>query len=180
MTTPDNPDAGAENAQDELTAPPEDAVPADASTGQPEPPAESDTQATDTPPEPPAAESGERKLRKRAQTAEAERDRLREQVAGYQRREVEALAGSTLADPRDIWAGGVTLPECLTDDGDLDPERVTAAVAKVVDAHPHWKVQLPDAAAPASAVTSDGNPHDETDQEQAASWQEAFRQAAQR
>ena len=42
--------------------------------------------------------------------SEAERDRLRATVEGYQRAEVERLAAAKLHDGADVWRHGVTPP----------------------------------------------------------------------
>lgn len=44
----------------------------------------------------------------------------------------------TLADPADLWHGGVAVADLLDDNGDVDPAKVTAAVANVIAAHPSW------------------------------------------
>jgi hypothetical protein len=76
---------------------------------------------------------------------EAERDRLREQVAAFQRAEVERMAADVLADGSDLWRhDGIELAALLGDDGAPDAERVAKAVAAVGEAHPAWRRASPD------------------------------------
>ena len=67
----------------------------------------------------------------RAQVAE-----LTERVTRMQRTEVERQAAG-LHDPGDLWTAGVDLGELLTEDGDVDPERVAEAVAALADSKPY-------------------------------------------
>jgi hypothetical protein len=144
--------------------------------------------ATDTPPEetPPAAEesepepetphSREARYRQQLRTVEAERDQLRDRLERHDRAEVERLAEGKLADPADVWRGGVELADLLDDSGELDPDLIGAAISKVIAEHPHWQRGKISPAAPASAVTSDGNPHDDP-RSAPASWQKVFQKA---
>lgn len=107
-----------------------------------------DTEAQETPPEPqespetPEESKGDReaaKLRKRAQAAETERDALAERVATLQRGEVERLAAGEggLADGADLWSAADL--EALQDEqGNIDAEAVTQAVADLLKAKPHY------------------------------------------
>lgn len=87
------------------------------------------------------------------------RERLRamsEQLEVLQRGEAERLAAGRLGTGADLWAGGVELSELLDDDGNLAADRVTDAVNKVLDAHPHWRrISAP----LASMVTANGKIH---------------------
>jgi len=76
------------------------------------------------------------RYRTRLRETEAERDGISERLVGYQRREAERIAGATLSRPADLWLDGVDPSELLDDDGQLDPEKVTAAVAGVLDGRP--------------------------------------------
>jgi hypothetical protein len=67
----------------------------------------------------------------RAQVAE-----LIERIGRMQRTEVERQAAG-LHDPGDLWTAGVDLAELLTEDGDVDPERVAEAVAALADSKPY-------------------------------------------
>ena len=76
------------------------------------------------------------KYRLRLREAEAERDALAGRLEAAQRREAERLAAD-LSQPGDLWLlGGVTLADLLTDDGEVDPAKVQAATAAVLDARP--------------------------------------------
>ncbi len=99
---------------------------------------------TDTTPEPtetedpgPGREAA--RYRTRLREAEAREAALTERLTTYQRREVERLAGERLSTPGDMWLTGPELADLLDDDGDVDPVRVTEAVAAVVEARPGWK-----------------------------------------
>ena len=81
-------------------------------------------------------EAAQRRIQLRE--VEQERDRLREEVATFQRNAVEALAASGLEDGSDLWRDGVELGELLADDGTVDADLVVEAVERVVEAHPGW------------------------------------------
>ncbi|MBM7807657.1 hypothetical protein JOD57_003494 [Geodermatophilus bullaregiensis] len=81
--------------------------------------------------------------RRKLRDAEAERDRLASAVTTYQRRDAEALVGSRLLSPADLWVAGAKLEDLLADDGTVDPAKVDAAVDTVLEARPHWKPQGP-------------------------------------
>ncbi len=76
--------------------------------------------------------------RRRLRAAEAERDQARTDLEAMQRAEVERAAGERLAQGSDLWDAGVQLEELVSEDGSLDAEKVTAAVAAVLEARPHW------------------------------------------
>ena len=67
------------------------------------------------------------RYRRRLRDTETERDALREQVAGFQRREVESLAASCGVRAGAIWAVAA-LGDLLGDDGSVDAARVASAV----------------------------------------------------
>ncbi|SOJ53581.1 hypothetical protein MSIMFB_01081 [Mycobacterium simulans] len=59
------------------------------------------------------------------------------QIAALQAREVERLAGGHLSAPRDLLTlSGKTLADLLTDDGDVDPDKVEAVAVEVLAARP--------------------------------------------
>jgi len=76
------------------------------------------------------------RYRTRLREAEAERDGISERLTGYQRREAERLAASTLSRPADLWLDGADPSELLDDEGQLDPEKVAATVAGVLTDRP--------------------------------------------
>ncbi len=87
--------------------------------------------------------------RRRLRDAEGERDRLAEQVAGYQRREVEALAEQgpghgyeRMASGADLWTAGVLLADLLDEDGAVDPTKTHAMVTSVLTDRPHWRQNI--------------------------------------
>lgn len=131
------------------------------------------TTATDAQPEQtevanPEAASAAReaaKWRKQFREAETQVATLTERLATLQRREVERLAADELADPADFWRGGAELADLLDDDGNVDTDKVTAAVQSVLKEHRHWRRSVP-AAAPAADVGVGGlgvTPTDFTD-----------------
>jgi hypothetical protein len=113
----------------------------------PEPPSEppTDPVANAEPSDPEKATDDPAKLRTEAanyrrklRAAEAERDKLAAQVDARDRADVERLAGARMASGADLWATGIELGELRGDDGALAPERVDAAVKKVLGERPHW------------------------------------------
>ncbi|NKY57229.1 hypothetical protein [Nocardia flavorosea] len=85
----------------------------------------------------PGAEAA--RYRRQLRDTEAERDSLRERITGYERGEAERLAAAGLADPTDMWAGGVRLDDLRGEDGQIDPEKVAAAVSTLTEQRPHWR-----------------------------------------
>lgn len=79
------------------------------------------------------------RYRTQLREAEAQRDALTQRLEAAHRREAEQLASGTLADPADLW--GSTDLDALRDDesGDLDADRVQAAVEQLVQAKPHYR-----------------------------------------
>ncbi len=81
--------------------------------------------------------------RRRLRDAEGDRDRLAEQVAGYQRREVEQLVERgrgfrRMSSGSDLWTGGVSLADVLAEDGRVDQDKALAAMDRVLQERPHW------------------------------------------
>ncbi|MGE2723551.1 hypothetical protein [Mycolicibacterium pulveris] len=88
-------------------------------------------------------------------TLTAERNALQARLDTAQQREVESLVTGKLHDPSDLFRFGPPLAELLDDNGTVDPAKVDAALAAVVQAHPHLSVRHGiSPAAPASAVTA--------------------------
>jgi len=71
----------------------------------------------------------EARYRRRLRDVEAERDRLAAQVEALQRAEVERLAADMLDQPTAVWRLGLSLGDVVGEDGRVDPDRVTTAVA---------------------------------------------------
>ena len=78
------------------------------------------------------------KYRKRLRDTELDRDIWRERCAILQRTEVERLAASVLADPKDLWHG-TGLEDLLDDSGNVSTKKVTGVLADLSKSHPHWK-----------------------------------------
>ncbi len=83
-------------------------------------------------------------------SVEAERDTLRGWLETMQRAHVEELASSgamlgfsTLKDGSDLWLADVKLPDLLDDGGQVDAEKVAAAVKRVIAERPHWRTPTP-------------------------------------
>ncbi|WP_347057268.1 hypothetical protein ABC795_11220 [Blastococcus sp. HT6-30] len=81
--------------------------------------------------------------RRKLRDAEAERDALASAVATYQKRDAEALVGERLLSAADLWVAGVELKDLLDDGATVSAEKVDAAVAKVLEDHPHWAPKKP-------------------------------------
>lgn len=80
----------------------------------------------------------ERKLRKRAQAAEANLATATSQVEALQSREVERLTADRLATPSDLftYGEGLTLAELADDTGAVAPALVTEAVEALLAKRP--------------------------------------------
>lgn len=95
---------------------------------------------TDAPETDPAANdhTDERKLRRRAQAAEAERDTLAARLEGLQLAEVERQLAAVLAVPGDLFDfSDITLANLTDPDtGAVDPEKVTEAASALVELRP--------------------------------------------
>ncbi|MBC3193839.1 hypothetical protein H7X46_22515 [Pseudonocardia sp. C8] len=75
--------------------------------------------------------------RRRLREAEAERDRLAEQVTALQRREAERVAAEHLEVGSDLFdVGKAELHDLIDDDGHPDPDRIRTAAATLVGARP--------------------------------------------
>lgn len=85
------------------------------------------------------------KYRRQLRDTETERDTLRTRLETLQRGEIERLAGRHLADPADFWRDGAQLADLLDDDGNVSPDKVTAAATAIAEAHAHWKAAGPPA-----------------------------------
>lgn len=84
----------------------------------------------ETPPEAPETPQGNReaaKYRTQLRESETAREDLAARVEKMQRAEAERLAGTTIEKPSGLWATGTTLEDLLDDDGEVDPDKVTAA-----------------------------------------------------
>ncbi|GAB3603294.1 hypothetical protein GCM10027586_06270 [Kineococcus gypseus] len=85
--------------------------------------------------------------RARLREAEAERDRLQQQLDAYRLRDAEAIATTaregwlTLRHGPDLWADGVGLADVVDDSGAVDEERVVQAVTRLVQDRPHWQAR---------------------------------------
>lgn len=76
--------------------------------------------------------------------ARAERDALAQRVERMQRAEVERLAAHKLSHPADLFSlSGNELADYLTEDGDVDSEKVVADVAAVLAERPGLRRQTP-------------------------------------
>jgi hypothetical protein len=75
-------------------------------------------------------------LRERLHTAETAATHL----DNMRRAEVERLAGSELIDPADLWTAHPEVDGFLTDDGTIDPQRVSEAAQAITTAKPHLSV----------------------------------------
>lgn len=86
-------------------------------------------------PEPAGGEAA--KYRRRLRESEGQLAATRDQLAGYQRREVERLASARLAVPGDVFSvGGAALPDFLDDDGMVNAEAVEQSVAALLASRP--------------------------------------------
>jgi hypothetical protein len=92
------------------------------------------------------AQKGNREARYRVERneARAERDALAQRVERMQRAEVERLAADGLSHPADLFSlSGNELADYLTEDGDVDVEKVAADVAAVLAERPGLQKNSP-------------------------------------
>ncbi len=76
--------------------------------------------------------------------ARAERDALAQRVERMQRAEVERLAADALSHPADLFSlSGNGLADYLTDDGDVDANKVAADVAEILAERPGLRKRMP-------------------------------------
>lgn len=94
--------------------------------------------ATDeTPKAEPQRANKEARYRVERNEARTERDALAERVGRMQRSEIERLASDALAHPSDLFTlSGNEPADYLTDDGDVDADKVAADVAAVLAERP--------------------------------------------
>lgn len=110
-------------------------------TGQPDDP-QAVEPADDPTDAPEGAETSSReaaKYRRQLRETEAARDALAARVTAFQTAEAQRLATGPgrLLDADDLWR--VTdLPGLLGDDGEVDPAKVAASVAGLLEAKPHY------------------------------------------
>lgn len=83
------------------------------------------------PADPDTGDDGKAKYRRRAQAAETERDELRTQLDTARRGIIEDACG--LTRPAALWAAGVDPNTLFGDDGQLDHDKLTAAVTDAAD-----------------------------------------------
>ena len=76
------------------------------------------------------------KYRRRLRETETQRDQLSTRVERMQRADVERLAGAHLAKGADVMAFGTDLADLLGDDGEVDPDKVTAAALALLEDRP--------------------------------------------
>jgi len=117
----------------DTTTAPDDADPGPAPGDAPEP----DDHATDHADDPgKRARAEAAAYRRRLRDTEGERDRLAEHLLGYQRRAAEDLAAVSLSRGDDLWLATDDVSAVLDDAGQVDPDKVTAAVQQVLDGRP--------------------------------------------
>ena len=109
-------------------------------TEQPEPIENTDPAAT---PEP---DTGEPEAPPRSKDARnrVELRETRARLERLQRREIERIAAEKMADAADLWTGGVTVDDVLDDQGDIDDDKVHAAVDGLLEQRPHWAAPKPE------------------------------------
>ena len=101
----------------------------------PQAPAESGSE-HDSEPETESPKSREAKQRVELRETRARLERM-------QRAEVERIAAGKLADPGDVWLGGLSVDAVLNDAGDVDSSKVASAIDTLLSEHPHWSTPKP-------------------------------------
>ncbi len=86
----------------------------------------------------------EQRYRIERNEARAERDALAQRVERMQRSEVERVAAEGLSNPADLFSlSGNDLADYLTDDGDVDTEKVSADVEAILQERPGLRKHSP-------------------------------------
>lgn len=76
--------------------------------------------------------------------ARAERDALAQRVEALNRREIERLAAGSMSQPSDLFSlSGNSVTDYLTDDGEVDADKVAADVAALLAERPGLRKQSP-------------------------------------
>lgn len=98
------------------------------------------------------------RYRKRLRAVEQERDRLRERIDEFERREVEALARDLgAAIPSDLWTL-IALDDLRNGDGVLDSEEARSKVNAILAERPTWRRPAPDLGAGARSPAESHKP----------------------
>lgn len=80
----------------------------------------------------------------REQRYRMERNEARQRLSRLQRAEIERLASAGLSTPSDLFTlSGNQLEDYLTDDGEVDPDRVAADVEAILQERPGLKKTSP-------------------------------------
>ncbi|MCV7150681.1 hypothetical protein [Mycolicibacterium pyrenivorans] len=86
----------------------------------------------------------EQRYRLQLREAEGQRDALQARVDAMNRREVERLAADGMSHPADLFSlSGNDLADYLTEDGDVDAEKVAADVAAILAERPGLRKMTP-------------------------------------
>jgi hypothetical protein len=120
--------------------------------------------------------SREAKYRTQLRDTESERDQLRDRLERRDRADVERMVAHRLTDPADLWLAGVNVDDLRGEDGEIDTEKVDAAIVATLEAHPHWAAPRVNPAAPTSAV-SFGAEKPDVNGEQPTTWHALFDKA---
>lgn len=83
-----------------------------------------------------SANSREARYRIRARDAEAARDGLQATVTNLRARVAELQVGDRLMETADLWRH-VDVDDLLSEDGDIDSDKVTDAVDRIAEQRPH-------------------------------------------
>lgn len=111
----------------------------------------------------------EERFRKERNAAIAERDALAQRIEQMQRAEIERLASDQLSMPADLFSlSGNSVADYLTEDGNVDAEKVAADVAAVLAERPGLGTRSP---AFDPSLGTGGNPGGK----KVASWADAFK-----
>lgn len=87
-----------------------------------------------------------KKYRLRLREVETERDGIASQLDSMRRQVIDRAVTdlpSSLSDPADLWRDGLDIADLLTEDGSVDLESVSTAVATVIEQHPGWSTPGP-------------------------------------
>ena len=98
------------------------------------------------------------KYRTRLREAEQQRDALAERLTSAQRAVVEASVSGKLASVADFWTH-TELSTLLDDDGNVDGDKISAAVTELLERAPHYarrQQTLPNAAEVQGGVVIEG------------------------
>jgi hypothetical protein len=94
-----------------------------------------------------------RSAEERAAAAELAMEALNARIEASQKAIVNQSIAGKLVDAEDFWRDH-SLAELLSDTGDVDNDRIDAAVSALIEAHPHWAAAASSLPTPSASQVS--------------------------